>query len=1015
MAVVQGVQGTFGVSYSAGQFRLNPVDTTLTHNVAGMLTFGNLTGSLRVKNDDFRALNGFGIAETFDNALGFFRFTGGGKPAGYGVWPLPGWWNASPIAAYDYSSYVSVNVDGTQTGGTVTGGDFLEVVGSDENWVIQPTFRANAGNGIAGDNLLLSEAEIPNNCVLRQEIRLLRNTAQLTWRVRNQDNVSHQVYLRFTVNALEAKSIKTDGVTVDVQSGRPADTFISPSFFYTDPDRGPTLRSQIYGINPDGSVARTVPSQLDVLGGRYQTDDPVTEPFHGRFFYDGFGATRPTSVYVADSSEFLPETVAAFSPQRAGIRRDLIENGVAIVSYYGPITVAAGATSPPIVTYYGNGSSSDRFDPDFSIGLEAERSLQYNANAVNTITTTQKANPNLGELAKQFLLPSKLDVIGSIYNRQLSEAQFNITLPDVRMSLTLPDALRFAISPQTGVQDVAAKAIGDIPGDREGRANWLVEPTGEQFGTFNYVMTTNIGGISPLSRTISRPLTIPATPLYNVSANYFQQIGFPFEFDPATTNNRDAATILNTLSKPNDTNPGSYVFYEWIPDPDSIDGGGRYAPVNTLERGKGYFYRPALSRLLVLKGAIPDTRATPVATNGEIRFFQKVLERGWNMISNPFVYSVPVSFISFADIDNVNPNQDLLQTSFANAVSSGQVRGGIFFYNSGLNGGAGGYDFFQDLVNQEIRPYQGYWIFLNERKIVRIAVPTQKQSAVIPAPDGSIPPTRKKIPGAIESGAAFPTTQSSNNWKLQLLVKQSGSDVPNGRTDSTTLVGVSANAKDGDDTTDLPKPPSIVRDYVSMRVMHEVTKGSTRAFAQDLKAPGGKKTWDLEVVSDRSGPVTVSWPNLSRLPRTVRLTLTDTQTGRKYSPKSVSSVVVNVTAGTPSRFVLTADKQATRQLAVTNMVFKSEGRGVNGSQYSLSFKTTADAQVEAHVTTMTGKVISNMGGGRAAVSGGITRLLWNGRAQGGEPLPVGGYRVEVTARGEEGELVTVIRPITLLR
>ncbi|MBC8139868.1 MAG: hypothetical protein H7Y38_00345 [Armatimonadetes bacterium] len=1007
MAVTQGVAGSYGVPYLELQFAADAI--TLTHNAAGMLSFGNLGGSLRLANDNLRALNGFGVADSYADSLGFTNI-GGGIPAGYGVWPLAGWWEDDGLAVYDYSSYVSVNVDGTQAGGTVAGGETLEIVGGDEEWVILPTFRANAGNGIAGDNVLLSEAEIPNDCVLRQEIRLFRNTAQMTWRVRNDDDTSHQVYIRFAVNNRSAALFRTSGDTANTGA------IVSPSYFYTDPDRGPTLRSQVYGINPDGTPARPIPNQVDVLGARYQVDETVADPYHGRFLFNGFGATPPTTVYVADSEDLAPDFGRGFSPGRAGIRYDRIEDGIAVAAYYGPITVAPGATSAPVVVYYGNGNSTDRLDPDFSIGLEAERSLQYNTNAVNTITPTQKANPNIGEIAKQFLLPSRLDVVGSIYNRQLSEAQFNITLPDVRMSLTLPDALRFAISPQTGLQDVASKSLGDIAGDRSGRADWLVEPTGEQFGTFNYVMTTNIGGISPLSRTISRPVTIPATPLYNVSADFFQQIGFPFNFDPTTTNNGDAATILNTLSKPNDTNPGSYVFYEWVPDPDSLDGGGRYAPVSTLERGKGYFYRPALSRLLLLNGAVPDTLATPVASNAETRFYQKVLERGWNMISNPFVYSVPVSFISFADIDNVNPNQDLVQTSFVNAVSSGQVRGGIFFYNPGLNGGAGGYDFFQDLVNQEIRPYQGYWVFLNDRKIVRIAVPTQKQSALIPTDEGTFPVTRKKpIQGAIASGAVFPATQTSNNWKLQFSVKQSGADVPNGRTDSTTFVGVSANAKDGDDTTDLPKPPAIVKDYVSMRVMHEVTKGATRAFAQDLKAPGGKKTWDLEVVSDKSGPVSVSWPNLSRLPKTVRLTLTDKQTGRKHSLKGASSIVVNVAAGAPSRFVLTADKQATRQLAVTNLLFKSEGRGANGSQYSLSFKTTADAQVEARVTTLSGKVVSNMGGGRAAVSGGITRLLWNGRAQDGTSLPAGSYQVEVSARGEDGERVAEIRPILILK
>jgi hypothetical protein len=1014
MAVVQGVTGTYPVAYAENQLFGVGGTVTLTHNVPGMISFGNLGGSLRYANDDRRALNGFGFGDTYGSpgAFGAFGTNGGGVPAGYGVWPLPGWLEG-PSRTYDYSAFVSTNVDGVLTNGQVVGGNTTEIVGGDEEWILEPTFRSNAG-----DNFLVSEAAIEDDCVLRQEIRLFRNTAQMRWQIRNQDAVSHTVYLKFAVNNRAATAIKFDGTTViPGQVIQPGDaTFLNPAYFFTDPSQGPTLRSQVYGVTPDGTLSRPTPQQVDILGGRYQADTIITEPFHARHILEGYGATRPTSVFVGDSEDLFPilDGDTGFSPARAGVRYDKIEDGIAVGVYFGPITVAPGATSAPIITYYGNGNSSDRLEADFAIATEAEESFQYNANAVNTLTDQQLGNPTLTDTAKQFLTPQALDIYGSVYNRQLSESQFNIVLKDVRMSVTLPDGLRFATNAATGQPDAATKTVGDIVGDTDKIARWVAEPTGTAFGTVAYQMTATVGGITPLSRTVSRSVTIPATPLFNVSADYFQMIGFPFDFDRAVTNNNDTATIFNGLTKPTDLNPGSLTLFKWVPDPESVDGAGRYQPVTNIERGEGYFYRPAISRLLFLRGARPDVQATSIDPNVSGPYFQKVLERGWNMISNPWVYGVPVSFISLAEIDNNDPENDLNLTYFPDAVASGLVRGGIFFYNPDKRD----YDFFQD-YSQELRPYQAYWIYVEDRKILRIATPSQKQSGVIPTPDGSIPVTntRQQKVGAINSGRAFPATQTSDNWKMQLVAKRVGANSSDTANDGMTLLGVSPNAKDGDDTRDLPKPPPVMNDYVSVRIMHEVKPGRSHPFAQDLKAPGGKKQWEIEVISDKDGPISLSWPNLSRLPKTVKLTLEDKATGRKVAMRNSSSSVVNVSANVAKRFVLTADKQATQPLSILNIQSTRERtRSAGGTRsYVISFKTTADATVQARITTMSGRTVNVLDSGRSVNANDIFRGRWSGRAQDGSQLPAGPYMLEVTARStDDNETITVKKPILTL-
>jgi hypothetical protein len=72
---------------------------------------------------------------------------------------------------------------------------------------------------------------------------------------------------------------------------------------------------------------------------------------------------------------------------------------------------------------------------------------------------------------------------------------------------------------------------------------------------------------------------------------------------------------------------------------------------------------------------------------------------------------------------------------------------------------------------------------------------------------------------------------------------------------------------------------------------------------QDLKAgDGAKKTWDLEVESDHDGPVTVAWPSVAALPRTLRLRVTDAATGRTYDPRSTSSLTLNLAKKRRSSF-----------------------------------------------------------------------------------------------------------------
>jgi|GEM_PF-1411334 hypothetical protein len=980
MGVVLGTSGTFGVSYDAGQLPFAGGAVTITHNVAGMLSFGNLSGNLRGTADNFEALNGFNVGNEVYAA---------NRPLGYGVWPLPGYWQQS--GTYDYSAYLRANVDGNLVNGTVQGGTNRNVGFNDGDLITTPVFRDNAmeafyrltdGEPVQGEGGAVT---------LRQRITLIRNTARIEWTLSNYDtSAAHRVFLRFAVNA---RGAAVPGVTMP-----------RVGVFYQDPNQGGvTDRVSIFGLNPDGTPAVPVPDTLDVYGKRFSTDDPADPPFHSRMIFRGFGATLPSTVYVGDSEELFPLN-GGFSPLTALQGRiPLFEDGLAVAAYYGPFDLRPGAINQvTVVTYYGNGSSTDRLDEDWAIATEAEEAFAYNSAAALDPEVVGNTNATYQTVGKKFLLPNPLTIYGNIYNRSVNAAPFGINLDDVRLSLVLPSGLQFGTDPATGQQDVATKLVGQLLPDSQATRTWNVEPTGDTFGTVVYQMSGTVGGLG-ISRAVSRGITIPATPLVPVTSSAYQMIGFPFQFDPILSNNGDPATIVNGLSRPEDS-PVS--FYRWIPDSEGDGLSGRYERATKLEPGVAYFHRPNLDRLLFLQGAQPVANQAPSGTTTPVKV-QRVLERGWNMIANPFLYEIPINYLRFADTEGGNP------ITFSQAVSSGAVRGGVFFYNTQTRR----YDFFEDL-NQTLRPYQGYWIYLNDRRIIQYATPSQRQSVILGDPNtGTEPPTRKKpqVAGAIANGRALVAQPTMDNWKVQIQAVRA-----DGNGDYATLVGVNGSAKDGDDIRDLPKPPMIVEDYVYVSVVRE-QDGKVTRLAQDLKAPGGAKSWELEVRADKDGPVTLSWPSTAKLPKLLRLRLTDKQTGKTVDLKSVSSMVVNVSKDQPSRFVLTADKRASQPLAVSNLRVErvrgtgsSSGRGPSGASYNFRFSVTADATVTGRITTLTGKVMNTFATGRAASSNGEVRLYWNGRSESGGALPAGPYQVEITAQTPNGESVVVKRAIQVL-
>lgn len=1007
IGVVQGGGGSYTVAYGGSL-------PSISHQSAGMLSFGNTGGSLVYNSDELGPLNGLNFSDISSNS--------GGQNVGYGVWPLASRWTNGTVGpytnyGYDYSAYTRALVDTT----------IVNVVGSDTATVLQnPTYL----NGVLSSQFLLLAGTNNNNgsttaatgVILTQEISLYRSTARIHWRITNTDSTPHTATLKFVV-PIRASASDTGSSTTGQQ-------YFNTGFYFQDPNRGV---SNLVTLFSQGNV----PNQLNVYGRRYETDSANTlsstnPPFAARHTFrttntGASSATPPSQVYVTDPSELNPAvagTTVNFQPgilnPQPGYSPQLVR-GIATASYFGPYSLGPGQ-SQDIITYYGNGTADERLEDDFVTATEATESLAFNSAAALNAGVVGNRNATDTTVGAQFLAPNPITVYGGVYNRVSSTPLTSVNLTGVSAALVLPPGLQLA----SGETSQKTLSNGTVLSDKNAVTSWSVVPDGTAFGALRYLVTVNTNEFG--ARTIPRFINVPATPLHAVTANSFQMIGFPFQFDPVLSNNGDPATVVNDLTAPTDE---PVAFYRWVPDATSITGiTGSYQLVNQLQTGIGYFYRPNLNRVIFAKGVQPfpgqattgaDFFDTSVFNGGTttvpgITQQQIILERGWNMISNPYLYQIPLNYLRFVTTDSTN-NPAADSQTFQAAVNSGLVRGGVFFYNVNTKS----YDFFNDITSP-LQPWQGYWLFVNSRVALVYTNPTQRNSVVLPIDDPTLPiepPTRSrkntvvsamvpraKIWGQLESGRgvqiANPTPE---NWKLQLVATKQ-----NGTTDKATIIGISPTSRDvATAAQNLPKPPPPFADYVYLGIVRDDAK--TR-FAQDIKGPNSNKTWTVEVEADSDGPVTVQWPNVARLPKRVALSVKDQTTGAAYSLSSRSSLVVNLKKGQTTRLVFSAKNQNSQSLSLSNVRAVSGGRAMGGA-VKIAFDLSQDAQVTGVIKTLDGRIIETMAVGRG-FSSGAQSLNWTGRAANGGAVPAGGYQAVLTAK-DDTTTVTRIIPIQTVR
>ena len=926
--------------------------STPTYNVPGRISVGNTGGSLRTAADDGTNLCSSDITGRT-----------GAKPSSYLTdWPI----------------YLQARVDGDNATRINVGFDNTKVVK-------HPTFyKLEDGYALVSEHQLTNVTGNNNTggLFLRQTIRVRRSFARFEWVIINTDNQSHNVELRWSIHYRDANN-----------------------FYYVDPIKGESDRTTRF-------VGTDVPSTFAIYNRRAEpaaTAAPSsTPPFAARQILKQFDATAPTKMYVLDSDELQPgdTTVSGVFDPYFNATPSPQFNGIATATYFtvsapgglnANLGLLAAAKQGAVVTYFGNGGPTETPADDFVTAVEGPESLVYDTSAaLDPKVIANAKSPSLATIGARFLTsdaatataPTRFQIFASVYNQKPPATPSEVRFDGVSASLTLPTGLRFATDPNTNATDVSSKTIisssgaGTVNSDQDGLVSWYVEATGERYGTLTYQVSVSIQDPSPLSRTVNRTINIPTPPIFSYKPGTFQMTGIPFQYDPLLSDGGFPATILNTNVSPVQTT--TLTLFEYT---GNVNPNRPYELATTLVPGRGYFFRPSIpssgtsaERIIYLKGAKPVTSQAP--SGGPAAPLRIKLKTGWNMVANPYVYEIPLSYLRFLQVPS------LVKASYDTAVTSGLIRGGVYYYSTADKS----YQFIQS-IGDKLVPWQGYWIYANQDLDLEFANPTARGALVQPTPTSA---TNQ------EPEPATRHVNSDSNWRQQLVVRRD-----DGAQDSTIYVGAAAGVHAlGTETRNMPKPPPIA-DYVYGGLVRE---GETTRYATVLQPLGGKQSWELEVVSDKDGSATLLWPNAAQLPRRVQLSLTDEQTGRTIRLRSAASLPITLRKEVVSRYRITAERSASQPLRITQL----QTRSTRGGQ-AISVVLSREATITARILTQSGRQVQVLASSRAAGNG-ETLLSWNGRSQSGAPLPVGAYVVEIVATGTDGEApVTLSRSISILR
>ncbi len=367
------------------------------------------------------------------------------------------------------------------------------------------------------------------------------------------------------------------------------------------------------------------------------------------------------------------------------------------------------------------------------------------------------------------------------------------------------------------------------------------------------------------------------------------------------------------------------------------------------------------------------------------------LQTGWNMVAAPYE----------ATLDSLQVNNAGDVRSLAEAQTAGWVL--ATFYGS--HDGTGSY---QTLSIGQTPPdtlslWYGYWVLAG-----------LDCSLIVPEPVGG--------GGTATTASQPPPVGLAWAFDIQATSASSG--------DTITIAAADTASDEFDGfALDKPKPPGPPGEGRLRMVLRAEGWRGTEPPPYN-KAPGGQMPWSSELAMEAKGaaqaaaewtlaitggiegdPVTLRWPQLSRLPKDRVAILTDRDTGtRTFMRTRAQCEFAAPSAGTTRNFSVTVKRVEDGALLISGLT----ATPTRGGTWDIGFNLSADAAVTARVYNVAGRRVSDIAQSEQLAPGRAS-VTWNGCSARGTNVPSGIYLLRVTVRTEEGEQASAVTLLQVRR
>ena len=209
-------------------------------------------------------------------------------------------------------------------------------------------------------------------------------------------------------------------------------------------------------------------------------------------------------------------------------------------------------------------------------------------------------------------------------------------------------------------------------------------------------------------------------------------------------------------------------------------------------------------------------------------------------------------------------------------------------------------------------------------------------------------------------------------------------------------LGVVPGATDGIDAgVDLYAPPAAPG---GVSLASAPTRGGG-ALLRDYRQSAGTLTWQVDVSGPAGSALTITWPDLTRLPARAQAILRDPVTGAERYLRTTASYPLTLGAAETSRRLTVSVVQESAAPALQIQGLRAQRTRAGGALISCALSQPARVTVE--IRTATGKLLRRLAAESRAA--GAVAITWDGTDAGGRAVPRGTYQCQVSAVTSNGQ------------